>query len=111
MMNLGGRFIWRKLRVELVELTTEHGLWRKHRLVLGDQRRRSRASERVLDNLVVFRRAEQDADRGPFGRFLHVAVKRLNVEAQFAKVLGLESTDLQLERYEAKESAVKGCRR
>jgi len=75
-------------------------------MILGDQRRRGRASERVLDDLVVLRRAQQDADRRSLVRLLHIAVERLEVKVQLPEVCGLELADLELEGDQAGQAPV-----
>ena len=89
-----------------MELASEQRLRRERGLVLGDERRRGSTSKRVLDDLVILGRAEQDADRWPLVRFLDVAVESLDVEAQLADVLGLELAHFELEGDEAREAAV-----
>lgn len=74
--------------------------------MLGDEGRRGRTSQGILDDLVVLARTEQDADRWAFVGLLHVAIERLHVEAELAEMLGLELADLQLEGHQAREPAV-----
>ena len=92
--------------VELVELGLQQLLVRQPGLVLGDERRRHGPAQGVLDDLVVLRRAEQHADGRPLVRLLHVAVEGLQVELQFAEMLGLELVDLEFEGDQGVESPV-----
>ena len=94
------------MRIKLMALASEQRLRRKRGLVLGDERRRCRSSKRVLDDLVILGRAEQDANRWPLVRFLDVAIECLDVEAQLAYVLGLELAHFEPESDEAREAAV-----
>src|SRR4029079_7974163 len=95
-----------ELTVELVELGLEHRLRRKHRLILRDERRRQRAAQRVLDDLRVLRRAQEQPDRWPLVGLANLAVERLEIERQLAHVLGPELADLQLHRHQADEPTV-----
>jgi hypothetical protein len=81
--------------VKLVELGLQELFVGQAGLVLGDQRRRERARQGVLDYLVVLGRAQQNAERWPLVRLLHVAVQRLEIEFQLAEVLGLELANFQ----------------
>src|SRR3954469_17763108 len=76
------RRVGRELRVQLVKLSTKHCLGRQHRLVLSNQRGRAGTCQSVLDDFVVFRCAEQHADRGALVSLLHVAIEGLDVEAE-----------------------------
>src|SRR5262249_16379988 len=98
--------VGREPRVELVELAPKQRLRREHRLVLGDESRRSGAGERVFDDLVVLGGAQQNADRRAFVRLPYISVEGFDVEAQLAEILWLELANLELERHEAREPAV-----
>jgi hypothetical protein len=93
----GTRFAGSEPGVQLVELPAKQRLRRQQRLILGHQRWRGRARERVLDDPVVLGGAQQDPDRRPLVGFLHVAVERLDVEAELSEVSRLELADLELE--------------
>ena len=75
-------------------------------LVLGDERGRERAAQAYSTTSLVLAGAEQHADGGVLVGLAHVAVERLQVEAELAEVLGLEAADLQLDGDEAVEAAV-----
>jgi hypothetical protein len=78
-----------------VQLGLEELFVREPGLILGDQRRRQRAAEGVLDHLAVFAGAKQDPDGRAFVRLADVPVERLQIELQLAEVLGLELSDLE----------------
>ena len=74
----------------------EQFLVRQAGLVLGDERGRCGSAEGILNDLAILRGTKQDADRGPFVRFLDVPVQRLQIELQLAEMLGLELVRFQL---------------
>ena len=89
-----------------MELRAQHLLRRQQRLVLSDERGHDRSRERVLDDLVVLRRAEQHADGWPLMRLLRVTIERLGVERELPEVGGLELLGLQLEGGETLQPTV-----
>jgi hypothetical protein len=93
--------------VELVELGLQEPLVRQASLILGHERGRHGPAEGVLDDLAVFRGAQEDADRRPLVRLLHVPVERLQVELQLAEVFRLELIDLEFKRDQAVEARLK----
>ena len=92
--------------VEFVQLGLQQLLVRQPGLVLGDEGRRQRPAQGVLDDLVVLAGAEQHADRRALVRLADVAVEGLQVELQLAEVLGLELADLELDGDQAVQAAV-----
>ena len=67
-------------RVELVELGLQEFLVGQSGLVFRDQRGREGAGQRVLDDLVVLGRAQQNTDGWAFMGLPDIAVVRLEVE-------------------------------
>ena len=84
-----------KLRVQLVQFASQHCFRRQHRLVLSNESRRRSARKRILDDLIVLRRAKQHADRGTLVGLPHVAVEGLEVELKLAEIRRLELLDLK----------------
>lgn len=99
-----------KLSIQLVQLSPQERFPWEHGLVLRVERRRDRACERVLDDLVVLRRAEQDAGRRPLVRLLHVTIECLDIERELSQVRGFELLRLQLERDETERPRWKNTR-
>ena len=62
--------------VKLMQLGLEELLVGKPGLVFGDDGRRCGAAQCVFNHFLVFRGAEQHADRRVFVGFFHVAVER-----------------------------------
>jgi len=92
--------------VELVQLALQKLFVGQSRLVLGDECRRNRATERVFDDFIVLRCTEQHADRWSFVRLADIAVERFEFKLQLAEILWLKVVDLEFDRDEASQLAV-----
>ena len=92
--------------VKLVKLGLEQSLIRQSRLILGDECRRHRPAQCVLDHFVVLRGTQKYTNRRLLVRFLHVAVEGLQVKLQLAEKLRLEFFNLEVERDQAVECPI-----
>jgi hypothetical protein len=92
--------------IELVQLGAQQSLVRQQGLILGDQCRRGRAAEGILDYFGVFGGAEEHADGGTFMGLAHVAVEGFEVELQLAEVLGLELVHFQFDGDQTVQTAM-----
>ena len=68
------------------------------------------AGPRILDDLVVLGRAQQNTDGWAFVGLPDIAVERPEVELQLTEMLGLELVDLQFDGHQAVERPVEDPR-
>ena len=95
------------ISVELVKFGLKEPLVRQFGLVFGNQGRRNRSAQGVLDDFLILRGAQNDADRRSFVGLADVAVEGFKVELHLPEVLGLELFNFEIDRDQAVESAMK----
>jgi hypothetical protein len=67
-------------QVELAETGSEHSFVRQLGLVFGDHRRAEATAKSILDDLMVFRGAEQQSQCWTLMRLANVAVDSFQIE-------------------------------
>jgi len=94
------------LEIKFLEFRLEKFFVRQLGLVLSDQSWGETAAECVFDYLIVFAGTQYDAYRGLLMLFAYIAVQRLQVEIELAKIFRLKLIYLEFKSDKSVKAAM-----